>query len=73
MAQPSHTRSLAVAQVAVGIAGFSCFINLYSPQAVLPLLSGEFGASAAEVSNIITVSALAVAQPLLRAARTARA
>jgi predicted MFS family arabinose efflux permease len=61
MAQSSHTPSLAVAQVAVGIAGFCCFINLYSPQAVLPLLSGEFGASAAEVSSIITVSTLAVA------------
>ena len=61
MAQFTHKRSLAVAQVAVGIAGFACFINLYSPQAVLPLLSGEFGASAAEVSHIITVSTLAVA------------
>jgi MFS transporter, YNFM family, putative membrane transport protein len=61
MAQPTHTRSLAIAQFAVGVAGFCCFINLYSPQAVLPLLSGEFGASAAEVSHIITVSTLAVA------------
>ena len=61
MSQPTHTPSLAVAQFAVGVAGFCCFINLYSPQAVLPLLSGEFGASAAEVSHIITVSTLAVA------------
>jgi MFS transporter, YNFM family, putative membrane transport protein len=50
-----------MAQFAVGLAGFCAFINLYSPQAVLPLLSQEFGASAAEVSHIITVSTLAVA------------
>src|SRR4029078_11796581 len=44
-----------------GIAGYCPFINLYSPQSILPLLSEEFGASAAEVSTIITVSTLAVA------------
>jgi predicted MFS family arabinose efflux permease len=48
-------------QFAVFLTGFCCFINLYAPQAVLPLLSAEFGASAAEVSTIITVSTLAVA------------
>ena len=48
-------------QLAVGLAGYCCFINLYSPQAILPLLSGEFHATAAEVSTIITVSTLAVA------------
>jgi predicted MFS family arabinose efflux permease len=50
-----------MAQTAVAIAGFCAFINLYSPQAVLPLLSQEFSASAAQVSAIITVSTLAVA------------
>jgi predicted MFS family arabinose efflux permease len=50
-----------LARLAIGIAGYCAFINLYSPQAVLPLLSVEFGASAAEVSTIITVSTLAVA------------
>lgn len=50
-----------VAQFAVAMAGFCAFINLYSPQSVLPLLSTEFGASAAQVSTIITVSTLAVA------------
>jgi predicted MFS family arabinose efflux permease len=50
-----------VAQFAVAMAGFCAFINLYSPQSVLPLLSSEFGASAAQVSTIITVSTLAVA------------
>jgi len=47
--------------LAVGLAGYCCFINLYSPQSILPLLSREFDASAAEVSTIITVSTLAVA------------
>lgn len=47
--------------MAVGLAGYCCFINLYSPQSILPLLSREFDASAAEVSTIITVSTLAVA------------
>jgi MFS transporter, YNFM family, putative membrane transport protein len=48
-------------QLAVGLAGYCAFINLYSPQSILPLLSGEFHASAAEISSIITVSTLAVA------------
>jgi YNFM family putative membrane transporter len=48
-------------QLAVGLAGYCAFINLYSPQAILPLLSSEFHASAAQVSTIITVSTLAVA------------
>ena len=54
-------RQFSTRQLAVGLAGFCCFINLYAPQAVLPLLSDAFGASAAEVSTIITVSTLAVA------------
>ena len=54
-------RTFSARQLAVGLAGYCCFINLYSPQAILPLLSGEFHASAAEVSTIITVSTLAVA------------
>jgi Arabinose efflux permease len=47
--------------LAVGLIGYCAFINLYAPQSILPLLSHEFGASAAEVSTIITVSTLAVA------------
>jgi predicted MFS family arabinose efflux permease len=50
-----------MAQIAVALAGFCAFINLYAPQSVLPLLSDEFSASAAQVSTIITVSTLAVA------------
>ena len=52
---------LSARHMAVALAGFCAFINLYSPQSILPLLSGEFHASAAEVSAIITVSTLAVA------------
>jgi MFS transporter, YNFM family, putative membrane transport protein len=48
-------------RLAAGIAGYCAFINLYSPQAILPLLSTEFGVGAAEISTTITVSTLAVA------------
>ena len=48
-------------QLAVGLTGFCAFVNLYAPQSILPLLSQEFGATAAQVSTIITVSTLAVA------------
>ena len=53
-------RTLAI-RIAASIAGFCTFINLYSPQAILPLLSQEFGAGAKEISAIITASTLAVA------------
>ena len=46
---------------AVSLAGASAFINLYSPQAVLPLLAREFDASPADVSMMLTATALAVA------------
>jgi MFS transporter, YNFM family, putative membrane transport protein len=52
---------LTARQWAVGLAGFCTFINLYSPQAILPLLSVEFGAGAAEIAHIMTASTLAVA------------
>ena len=54
-------RTFSARQIAVGIVGYCCFINLYSPQSILPLLSQQFGASAAEVSSVITMSTLAVA------------
>lgn len=57
----AHRSTISARQVAVGLAGCCAFINLYAPQSILPLLSREFGASAAEVSSIITVSTLAVA------------
>jgi MFS transporter, YNFM family, putative membrane transport protein len=48
-------------RIAVGLAGFCTFINLYMPQALLPSLAHEFGVGAAEISSIITASTLAIA------------
>jgi MFS transporter, YNFM family, putative membrane transport protein len=53
--------SLDLRRLAVAINGFCTFLNLYSPQALLPELSREFGATAAEISAIMTASTLAVA------------
>ena len=47
--------------IAVATAGFFAFLNLYSPQALLPALAREFGVGAAEISSIMTTSALAIA------------
>jgi len=47
--------------VAVAAAGFCAFLNLYSPQALLPVLAREFGVGPAEISAIMTASALAIA------------
>jgi YNFM family putative membrane transporter len=46
---------------AVGLAGYVSFLNLYSPQAILPLLGKHFHAGAAEVSAIMTAGTLSVA------------
>jgi YNFM family putative membrane transporter len=48
-------------KIAVAIAGFSAFLNLYSPQALLPELAREFGVGPAKISTIMTASALAIA------------
>ena len=61
MSATAKGRTHSARHLAVGLAGYCAFINLYSPQSILPLLSEEFHASAAEVSTIITVSTLAVA------------
>ena len=61
MSPSATSRTLSARQLAVGLAGYCAFVNLYSPQSILPLLSREFGAGAAEISTIITVSTLAVA------------
>jgi predicted MFS family arabinose efflux permease len=57
----ARARTFSARYLAVGLAGYCAFINLYSPQSILPLLSEEFHATAAEISTIITVSTLAVA------------
>lgn len=48
-------------RIAVALAGFACFINLYAPQALLPSLAQEFGSGAADISLTITATTLAVA------------
>jgi MFS transporter, YNFM family, putative membrane transport protein len=48
-------------RIAVGLCGFCTFINLYMPQALLPVLAQDFGVGAAEISAIITASTLAIA------------
>ena len=57
---PLIGRSLAL-RLAAGLAGYCTFINLYSPQAILPLLSDEFRVGPAEISAIMTAGTLAVA------------
>jgi YNFM family putative membrane transporter len=48
-------------RLAVALAGFCVFLNLYAPQSVLPLLAGEFAVSAGTASLAITASTFAVA------------
>ena len=61
MKKATRVSNFAVRRLAVGLAGYCAFINLYSPQAILPLLSAEYGAGAAEISTIMTAGTLAVA------------
>jgi MFS transporter, YNFM family, putative membrane transport protein len=46
---------------AIALAGAAAFLNLYAPQAVLPLLAQEFTAGAAQVGMTITAITAAVA------------
>jgi len=48
-------------RAAVAAAGFAAMLNMYAPQAVLPMLADEFGVGPAGISQIMTVNALAVA------------
>jgi MFS transporter, YNFM family, putative membrane transport protein len=48
-------------RIAVGLAGFCTFLNLYMPQALLPALAHDFGVGPGEISAIITASTLAIA------------
>jgi MFS transporter, YNFM family, putative membrane transport protein len=47
--------------LAVATAGFCAFVNLYSPQALLPQLSQEFGVGAGEISTLMTAGTGAIA------------
>src|SRR5215467_784052 len=48
-------------RLAVATAGFSTFLHLYAPQALLPELAREFGVGAAQISELITAGTLAIA------------
>ena len=48
-------------RLAVALAGFCAFLNLYSPQALLPVLAREFDASAGRTSAVMTASSFAIA------------
>jgi YNFM family putative membrane transporter len=45
----------------VALAGFTTFLNLYAPQALLPMLSHELGASARDVSVTVSATTFAIA------------
>ncbi len=47
--------------LAIATAGFAAFVNLYSPQALLPELAGEFHVGPGEISALMTASTAAVA------------
>lgn len=48
-------------RTAVALAGFCTFLDLYAPQAVLPLLSRELGAAAGEISLTVSATTFAIA------------
>ena len=48
-------------KIAVATTGFCAFLNLYSPQALLPELAREVSAGPAEMSSVMTASAAAIA------------
>jgi MFS transporter, YNFM family, putative membrane transport protein len=48
-------------RLAIALAGFCAFLNLYSPQALLPVLAREFDASAGRISAVMTASSFAIA------------
>jgi predicted MFS family arabinose efflux permease len=47
--------------LAIATAGFAAFINLYSPQALLPELARQFGVGAGGISSLMTAGTLAIA------------
>jgi predicted MFS family arabinose efflux permease len=48
-------------QLAVALAGFCAFLQLYAPQSLLPLFAGDFGVTPAAAGLVISASAFAVA------------
>ena len=47
--------------LAVATAAFAAFVNLYSPQALLPELAREFGVGAGQISTLMTAGTAAIA------------
>jgi MFS transporter, YNFM family, putative membrane transport protein len=50
-----------VRSVAISAAAFTAFVNLYSPQALLPELSHQFGVSPGQISALMTAGTAAIA------------
>ena len=50
-----------IRSLAIATSGFCAFVNLYTPQALLPELSQEFGVSAGEISWLMTAGTGAIA------------
>jgi YNFM family putative membrane transporter len=50
-----------IRSLAIATAGFCAFVNLYTPQALLPELSKEFGVSAGDISWLMTAGTGAIA------------
>src|SRR6202142_3670578 len=50
-----------VRALAIAAAGFSAFVNLYSPQSLLPELAREFGVGAGDISTLMTATTAAIA------------
>ena len=48
-------------RIAIALAGFCAFLDLYAPQSILPLLAQEFGASEADVSLTVSATTFAIA------------
>src|SRR5580692_1804249 len=53
--------SLDLRSFAIATAGFCAFINLYSPQALLPELANEFHVGPSEISTLMTAGTLSIA------------
>jgi MFS transporter, YNFM family, putative membrane transport protein len=58
---PFWQKSLDPRAIGVATAGFAAFINLYSPQSLLPELAGEFHVGAGAVSSLMTAGTAAIA------------
>jgi MFS transporter, YNFM family, putative membrane transport protein len=53
--------SFDIRSLAVATAGFAAFVNLYSPQALLPRLASEFHVGPGEISALMTAGTAAIA------------